>query len=627
MTHRHIRRALALGSVSFAALTAASAAVAAGATVTYAPYIQPGDAGPLGERDQIVVTWQTNEAAPNPAAYKVQFGFGDDLYATVQPQARVVDNYLAADSSLPVPPTAYGAHTNYTAVLRNLKTDAVYSYRVTGPGLPAGGFTSWFPTRKTGDHFSFTVMGDEGFFPTRSNTTLVTDFFARIVHLMYNSGKIPLPGQPMRPHGEFALNTGDNVYNTGSEDSYRDFWFPVWNSDVDSADRGAPFARTFKNYIVTGNHDIGGSGDFVNLLATAGAAPYAGQTGGGDALAYFNNYYFPLNGPSGVSPFYVFNGDASTNDGAFFSYNGNTYTSPAAAEAYQASTLVDSGKGPKRQIDHMGNYSFDYGNAHFVFLDSNPHIFNAKLDGAALYAAPPDTFTAYPSVLRQWLINDLDASDKAWKIVVYHHPAFSSGYATMRNNQMRAVATVLQDHGVNLVYNGHEHNYQRTRPIRATAAVTNAVSETGPDVVAMDTVFDGVTHRVADGIIHMVEGAGGNRDFDGDEANPRGSGLGLDQDDSATGTFVAGNGQAYPLPAPARDRRSRSCSRPRSSRSAMSSSRATSSPNTRSASRCCRRRRARPSRRRRSAWITTASRSTIRSRTRWSIRRPGRWSA
>jgi hypothetical protein len=62
----------------------------------------------------------------------------------------------------------------------------------------------------------------------------------------------------------------------------------------------------------------------------------------------------------------------------------------------------------------------------------------------------------------------------------------------------------------------------------------------------MDTVFDGAAHRVADGVIHIVEGAGGNRDFDGDLAPPRGSGLGLDQDDSATGTFVAGNGQAYP---------------------------------------------------------------------------------
>jgi hypothetical protein len=547
MRHRNIRRALAMASVSFAALTAASAAFAAGATVTYAPYIQPGDAGLLGDRDQIVVTWQTNEKAPNPSAYKVQFGLGESLFESAQVSGRVVDNYLAADPSLPVPPTAYGAHTNYTAVLRNLKLDAVYSYKVTGPGLPAGGFASWFPTRKTGDHFSYLVTGDEGFFPTyTNNTALVADYEARIVHLMYNSGKISLPGQPMRPQGDFALNTGDNIYNSSAEDSYRDFWFPVWNSDVDSVDRGAPFIRTFKNYIVTGNHDIGGNGDFVNLLATAGAAPYAGQTGGGDALAYFNNYYFPLNGPSGVDAFNVFNGDTATPNGAFFSYNSQTYTSPAAGEALRASTLVDSGTGPKRQIDHMGNYSFDYGNAHFVFLDSNPHVFDSQVDGAALYAGPPDVFSAYPSILREWLINDLDASDKLWKIVVYHHPAFSSGYATMRNNQMRAVATLLQDHGVNIVYNGHEHNYQRTRPIRATPAVTNAVSETAPAVVAMDTAFDGVAHRVPDGVLHVVEGAGGNRDFDGDEANPRGSGLGLDQDDSATGTFVAANGESYP---------------------------------------------------------------------------------
>ena len=518
----------------------------AATTVTYAPYIQPGDAGPLDERDQIVVTWQTNEAVPNPSAYKVQFGLGDDLYTSVQPVGRVVDNYLAADASLPVPPTAYGAHTSYTAVLHNLKPDAIYSYRVTGPGLPAGGFTSWFPTRKTGDHFAFTVMGDEGFFPTRSGTTLLTDFFARIVHLMYNSGKISLPGQPPRPQGEFALNTGDNVYNTGSEDSYRDFWMPVWNSDVDSADRGAPFIRTFKNYIVAGNHDIGGNGDFVNLLATAGAAPYAGQTGGGDALAYFNNYYFPLNGPAGVDPFYVFNGDTSTNTGAFFSYNGKTYTSPAATEAFRASTLVDTGKGPKRQIDHMGNYSFDYGNAHFVFLNANPHLFNALVDFTAIFAEAPGNFPPYPKVLREWLINDLDSSDKPWKIVVYHQPAFSSGYATLRNNQMRQITQVLQDHGVNLVYNGHEHNYQRTRPIRATAAVTNVPTELGLEAVLMDMAFDGAAHRVPDGIIHLVEGAGGNRDFDGDEPNPRGQGGGLDQDDSATGTFVAGDGHTYP---------------------------------------------------------------------------------
>ena len=399
--------ALLLASVSVLALMVANPAPAA-AKVTYAPYIQPGDAGPIGESDQIVVTWQTDEKVPNPAAYKVQFGLGVSLQAAAQPAGRVVDNYLAADPALPVPPTAYGAHTNYTAVLRGLKPDASYSYRVTGPGLPGGGFTAQFHTRKTGDKFAFTVMGDEGYFPARSGSPYVTDFFARIVHLMYNSGTISLPGQPARPPGEFAINTGDNVYNTGSEESYRDFWMPVWNSDVDSVDRGAPFIRSFQNYIVAGNHDIGGSGDFVNLLATAGAAPYAGQTGGGDALAYYNNYYFPLNGPAGTDPFYVFNGNNSDYTGFRFSYNGTNYSSPAAAEAFRASTLVDTGLGAKRQIDHMGNYSFDYGNAHFVFLDSNPHLYNALVDYNPIYAEPPGAFPAYPKILRDWLIKDLE---------------------------------------------------------------------------------------------------------------------------------------------------------------------------------------------------------------------------
>ncbi|WP_315729546.1 MULTISPECIES: metallophosphoesterase family protein [unclassified Bradyrhizobium] len=541
------RRRLALASISLVALAFASPALAT--TVTYAPYIQPGDLGPLGNRDQVVIAWQTDETAPNPSAYKVEFAAAPQQFAAVQPQARVVDNYLAADRALPVPPGAYGAHSNYTAVLRNLKPNTTYTYRVTGPGLPAGGFQAQFQTRKTGNKFSFTVMGDEGFFPAQANSSMLTDYFARIVHLMYNSGKIALPGEPARPAGEFALNTGDNVYNTGSEQSYRDYWMPVWNSDVDSVDRGAPFIRSMQNYIVAGNHDIGGSGDYVNLLATTtSAARYQGQTGGGDALAYYNLYYFPLNGPTGVDPAYVLNGDTNASDmtGFKFAYNGTNYSSPAAAEAFRASTAVDTGQGMKRQIDHMGNFSFDYGNAHFVFLDSNPHLFNALVDYAAIYAKAPSAFPAYPKILRDWLIKDLDSSDKTWKIVVYHHPAFSSGHATLRNNQMRQITKLLEDHGVNVVFNGHEHNYQRTRPLRAGATVAAVPTSTGPEAVSVDTVFDGVKRRVPDGVLHVVEGAGGNRDFDGDEDSPRGSGRGLDQEDSATGSVVLGDGNSYP---------------------------------------------------------------------------------
>ena len=163
-----MRRILARG-VSCVLLGMAIAAwLAPAATaqkVTYKPYIALGDAGPFGINDQMVVAWQTDESMPNPSSYKVEFGTTLSYGAAVTPSGRVVDNYLSADLTLPVPPTASGPHSNYAAVLRNLAYDATYFYRVTGRGMPAGGFTAFFHTRKRSDQFSFLVQGDEGFFP------------------------------------------------------------------------------------------------------------------------------------------------------------------------------------------------------------------------------------------------------------------------------------------------------------------------------------------------------------------------------------------------------------------------------------------------------------------------------
>jgi hypothetical protein len=104
--------------------------------VTYKPYIQPGDNGPFGAKDQMVIAWQTSEAAPNASAYAVEFGKSASYGRTVKPQGRAVDNYLAADPALPVPPTASGAHSNYSAVLGGLEYNTTYFYRVSGPGIP-----------------------------------------------------------------------------------------------------------------------------------------------------------------------------------------------------------------------------------------------------------------------------------------------------------------------------------------------------------------------------------------------------------------------------------------------------------------------------------------------------------
>ena len=513
---------------------------AAAQEVTYKPYIDLGDAGAFGSSDQMVVAWQTDEKSPNPSAYLVEFGTAASYGASVTPSARVVDNYLSADTTLPVPPTSSGAHSNYSAVLKNLAYDTTYFYRVTGPGMAPGGFTASFHTRKQGDHFSFVVQGDEGFFPPvpGSNPVRLADYEARIVHLMYNAENLSVPGAPQLPHPDIALNTGDNVYTNGAEGSYRDYWMPVWNSDTDSNESGAPFIRSIPFFIVVGNHDTGATGVNVNMLGGDNAGRFSGNTDGGDAMAYFNNYYFPLNGPMGVDQEFTWTGDSVADNGMLFSFQGKTYTSPAAIEAYRASTSVDSGNGAKRQINHMSNYSFDYGNAHFVFIEANPHVFAGLLDGTAVYAKAPPAFSAYPSVLRKWLINDLDSSSQTWKIVVFHQPAFSSGNATVKNSQMRGVAKFLEDHGVNIVFNGHEHNYQRTLPLRAEAGAAAAPNPAGPAAVTMDTSFDGASQTVPDGVLYIVEGSGGNREFDGDLNQPRGQGAGVDQDDSATGTFT-----------------------------------------------------------------------------------------
>lgn len=527
----------------------ALAPAAFGQQITFSPYLQLGDNGALGPRDQIVVAWQTDETAPNTSAYKVEFSAGEHDSRTVNPRARVIDNYLAADPALPAIPGAYGAHTNYTAVLQDLRYDTVYQYRVTGPGMPDGGFASSFRTRKRKPVFSFAVEGDEGFFPVvpNANPPRVVDYEARIAHLIYNAANISLPNEPSRPEPDFILNTGDNVYNVGSEDSYRDYFFPVFNSDQDSNEAGAPILRSKLFFPVDGNHDLGSTGVSANLLADNSAPPFSGNLSGGDALSYFNDFYFPQNGPKGFDIQNAWNGDTSAPTGFTFTYQGHTYSSPAAIKAFRDSTKVDTGISEKKQIDHQSNYSFDYGNAHFLFLDANPHLFNDNLPGSNAFNAPPPVFTAYPSALGKWVINDLDSSKQLWKIVVYHQPAFTSGDATIVNDQMRAVAKLLEDHGVSIVFNGHDHNYQRTLPMRATALTAGPVSTTaGSPAVYVDDHFDGVTATVPDGVLYLIEGAGGNRDFDGNYAPPRGSGVGLDQDDSATGTFTDAPGLTVP---------------------------------------------------------------------------------
>lgn len=87
------------------------------------------------------------------------------------------------------------------------------------------------------------------------------------------------------------------------------------------------------------------------------------------------------------------------------------------------------------------NYSFDYGPVHFVKLNSE-----SKVKDQA-----------------KWLEEDLKANRKAWTIVSIHRPAYGG-------NQDKTVlkhwVPVFDAYGVDLVLQGHNHEYSRSYPLK-----------------------------------------------------------------------------------------------------------------------------------------------------------------
>ena len=67
-----------------------------------------------------------------------------------------------------------------------------------------------------------------------------------------------------------------------------------------------------------------------------------------------------------------------------------------------------------------------------------------------------------------WLKKALASSTAPWKVVVGHHPIYSAGLYGDDPNAIARLTPVFAKHGVQLYINGHEHSYERTRPINGT---------------------------------------------------------------------------------------------------------------------------------------------------------------
>jgi hypothetical protein len=146
-------------------------------------------------------------------------------------------------------------------------------------------------------------------------------------------------------------------------------------------------------------------------------------------------------------------------------YHDSDYTAVRAQETHETAyfqnfSMPTEGESGGTPSHNQAFYSFDVGNIHFISLDSY-----GKEDKAyRLYD------TVGPQV--QWIKKDLAANkNKGWVIAFWHHPPYTMGsHNSDKEGELIQIREkfigVLERAGVNLVLNGHSHDYERSRLMR-----------------------------------------------------------------------------------------------------------------------------------------------------------------
>ncbi|HEY9868448.1 MAG TPA: metallophosphoesterase [Candidatus Obscuribacterales bacterium] len=259
---------------------------------------------------------------------------------------------------------------------------------------------------------------------------------------------------------------GDITYKRGRISEYRENFFPAYNSDFSHFLQGGPVVRSVLAVASLGNHDAGTPE--LTDIRDLNVFP--------DLLGYFLFWSQPLNGPLGSV------GATNTPD-------------LIGLEQRKKDFLAAAGE----RFPRMANYSFDYGNAHWLVLDANNYMD---------WTSPE---------LRAWVENDLaSAKNAVWKFVAFHQGGFTSDVKHADEQRMRLLADIFERTGVDVVFNGHNHAYERNYPLRFKVKPQPDGKLISPEgrvdgEITLDKKFDGQSNTRPEGILYIVTGGGGGK--------------------------------------------------------------------------------------------------------------------
>lgn len=154
------------------------------------------------------------------------------------------------------------------------------------------------------------------------------------------------------------------------------------------------------------------------------------------------------------NPYAVFHtGDlvnVGTDSSQWVTFNSITSDLRASAQFYPA-----LGNHERNAFNFFNNFN----------LPNNEQWYSVNICGIHFVVLNSTTTISSGSEQREWLVNDLSNISSSIKhiVAIFHHPPFSTGSHTADEMDLQThIVPLFQTYNVKLVFNGHEHNYERS---------------------------------------------------------------------------------------------------------------------------------------------------------------------